>query len=214
MSRSRLLILPALLALSLAACSGGGDETRASGSASASGSSATAASAASSRPVGTPDATTAPTQLTTPRASAVNTEAVESGDLGADQLDSVGTDEAVTVNNDVALQIGEIRSQDLAAGPGEIGGPGIVVPVTVSNTSGADLALSGLVITVSYGDEGTPAQEIVTSSDVIPASLAAGQSLAIERAFTVPAEGRGKVRIVVDMGAGYPAAVFEGAAPS
>ncbi|WP_244925039.1 hypothetical protein [Actinomyces bowdenii] len=224
MSRSRMLILPALVALALTGCGSNGDgRADATSAAPSSGSSsATApASGGASAPAGdptplveTPDPTAAPESPVVPSASGVDPGAVERGDLSADQLDAVGTDQAVTVNEAASVQIGQMRSQELEAGPGEVGGAGVVVPVTVSNTSSEPLSLSGLVVTVTYGADGAPAEEVASVSDVIPASLAAGESQSIERAFTIPAEGRGQVRVVVDLGADYPAAVFEGPAPS
>mgnify|MGYP001640344879 CR=1 FL=1 len=186
-----------------------------------SGSSGDATASSTTPPVvGTPDPTTAPTQVVTPSAASAPTDsaggddstAPDPVDLAADQLEAVDIDQAVGVDN-VILSIGAISSQELTAGAGEVGGPGIIVPVVVANTSDAEVSLSGLVTTVSYGDTDIPASELISASDEIPPTLAPGEALVIERAFLVPAEGRSHVRIVVDMGADYQAAVFEGPAP-
>lgn len=217
-----MLLLPALLALALTGCGSDGDgraesttAAPSSGATSASAPASGSASAGEPTPLTqTPEPTSAPESPVAPQSSGIDQGAVEQGDLSADQLDAVGTDQSVTVDGAVSLQIGQMRSEELQAGPGEVGGAGVVVPVTVSNTSDSELSLSGLVVTVTYGADGAPAEEVTTVSDVIPASLAPGETQSIERAFTIPADGRGQVRVVVDMGADYPAAVFEGPAPS
>lgn len=217
-----MLILPAILALALTGCGSNGDgradatsAAPSSGAATATASGAATTAAGDPTPqVETPDPAAAPESPVAPSASGVDPGAVERGDLSADQLDAVGIDQAVTVNEAASVQIGQMRSQELEAGPGEVGGAGVVVPVTVSNTSSEPLSLSGLVVTVTYGADGVPAEEVTSVSDIVPASLAAGETQSIERAFTIPADGRGQVRVVVDLGADYPAAVFEGPAPS
>ncbi|WP_127842814.1 hypothetical protein [Actinomyces wuliandei] len=221
-----LLLLAAAPAFLLTACSSQG-EGRDSATASASSSVAAQASEGASSPgasseessaaeetpspLGTPDSAAPEEDVATPGRSG-DEEAVAAGDLSADQLDAVTTDEAVTVEDAATVSIDPITATDLEAGPGEIGGPGVVVPVKVTNTSGSDLPLAGLVTTLTYGSEGVPAGEVGLASDEVPASLAPGETLVIERAFSVPAEGLDSLQVVVDLGADYPAAVFEGAA--
>ena len=114
----------------------------------------------------------------------------------------------------MVISLGQLQAQDFASGPGEVGGPGVMVPVTVTNNSGQDVALASVLsTTVNYGEGGgTPASEIISASDAAPATLAAGQTVTVNRAFVIPAEGRGSVKVVVDLGAGHGAATFRGSA--
>ena len=108
-----------------------------------------------------------------------------------------------------------MQAKDFASGPGEVGGAGVLVPVTVTNKSGQDLPLASQCcpLPVNYGEgAGTPASEIVSASDAVPATLAAGQTVTVNRAFVIPADGRGNVKVVVDLGAGRGAATFRGSA--
>ncbi len=219
-----MLILPAVLVLGLglAACGGGKSNSAASSSApsvSASGSaSAPAASSAATPTVQTAQPTEAPPSpsddVATPDASSIDPNAVENGDLSKDEYPEVPLDKSVRIDGDVVISLGQMQAQDFASGPGEVGGAGVLVPVTVTNNSGQDLALASVLsTTVNYGEGGgTPASEVISASDAAPATLAAGQTVTINRAFVIPAEGRGSVKVVVDLGAGHGAATFRGAA--
>ena len=221
-----MLILPAVLVLGvgLAACGGGKSHSAASSSApsaSASGSaSAPAASSAAATPtVQTAQPTEAPASpsdgsVTTPDPSAIDPKAVENGDLSKDEYPEVPLDKSVSIDGGVVISLGQLQAQDFASGPGEIGGSGVLVPVTVTNNSGKDLPLASVLsTTVNYGEGGgTPASEIVSASDAVPATLAAGQTVTVNRAFVVPAEGRGNVKVSVDLGADHGAATFRGSA--
>ena len=225
-SRTRMLILPAvlLLGLGLAACGGGKSQSTASPSASAAASASGSASAqAVPSNVATPTVQTAkPTaapaspseDVSTPDASSLDPKAVETGDLSKDEYPEVGLDKSVRVDGDLVISLGQMQAKDFASGPGEIGGAGILVPVTVTNKSGQDLPLASVLsTTVNYGEgAGTPASEIVSASDAVPATLAAGQTVTVNRAFVIPAEGRGNIKVVVDLGAGRGAATFRGSA--
>ena len=225
-SRTRMLILPAvlLLGLGLAACGGGKSQSTASPSASAAASASGSASAqAVPSNVATPTVQTAkPTaapaspseDVSTPDASSLDPKAVETGDLSKDEYPEVGLDKSVRVDGDLVISLGQMQAKDFASGPGEVGGAGVLVPVTVTNKSGQDLPLASVLsTTVNYGEgAGTPASEIVSASDAVPATLAAGQTVTVNRAFVIPADGRGNVKVVVDLGAGRGAATFRGSA--
>ena len=221
-----MLILPAVLVLGLglAACGGGKSQSTASPSASAAASASGSASAqAAPSNVATPTVQTAkPTaapaspssDVSTPDASSIDPKAVETGDLSKDEYPEVGLDKSVRVDGDLVISLGQMQAKDFASGPGEVGGAGVLVPVTVTNKSGQDLPLASVLsTTVNYGEgAGTPASEIVSASDAVPATLAAGQTVTVNRAFVIPAEGRGNVKVVVDLGAGRGAATFRGSA--
>ena len=225
-SRTRMLILPAVLVLGLglAACGGGKSQSTASPSASAAASASGSASAeAAPTNVATPTVQTAkPTaapaspseDVSTPDASSIDPKAVETGDLSKDEYPEVGLDKSVRVDGDLVISLGQMQAKDFASGPGEVGGAGVLVPVTVTNKSGQDLPLASVLsTTVNYGEgAGTPASEIVSASDAVPATLAAGQTVTVNRAFVIPAEGRGNIKVVVDLGAGRGAATFRGSA--
>lgn len=225
-SRTRMLILPAVLVLGLglAACGGGKSQSTASTSASAAASASGSASAqAVPSNVATPTVQTAkPTaapaspseDVSTPDASSLDPKAVETGDLSKDEYPEVGLDKSVRVDGDLVISLGQMQAKDFASGPGEVGGAGVLVPVTVTNKSSQDLPLASVLsTTVNYGEgAGTPASEIVSASDAVPATLAAGQTVTVNRAFVIPAEGRGNIKVVVDLGAGRGAATFRGSA--
>lgn len=201
--RSRILIVLSACLLLASGCSGG------------SGPDSQASATASAPAVGTPDSTTAPTAVSTPAAADPTAQAgLEQGDLAADLLEAVPVGEAVALDDGLVVSVGEMSATEVTAAPGEVGGPGVVVPVTVANVSQAEVSLAGLVMTMDYGDAATPAEPIMSASDAIPAVAAPGEALVIEVVFTLPVEGREQVRVIVDSGAGSRAAVFEGQAPA
>ena len=239
--RARMLILPTalVLGLGLAACGGGKStgSTAASPSSSPSASASTRASASasssstptptptpspssaapSSPPAETPEPTeTKPPEDTastaaTPDSSGIDPNAVKNGDLSKDQYGEVSLGETVNVVDGVSISLGQPRIEELTGGPGEVAGSGIVIPVTLTNSSGTEISLSGFTTSASYGEgDGTPANEVPSASKRVPAKLAAGESVSVDRAFVVPAEGRGNVKVVVDLGAAYHSAVFRG----
>lgn len=222
-----MLILPTVLVLGLGlvACGGGKSHSTASSSASSSASAGDTASAQTPSPsaaatptVQTAQPTTAPTPspdgVATPDASSIDPKAVENGDLSKDEYPEVGLDKSVSIDGGVVISLGQLQAKDFASAPGEVGGPGVLVPVTVTNNSGQDLPLASVLsTTVNYGEGGgVPASEIVSASDAAPASLAAGQTVTVNRAFVIPSEGRGSVKVSVDLGADHGAATFRGAA--
>jgi len=136
---------------------------------------------------------------------------VKNGDLSKDQYGEVPLGETVNVVDGVSISLGQPRIEELTGGPGEVAGSGIVVPVTLTNSSGTEISLSGFTTSASYGEgDGTPANEVPSASKRVPAKLAAGESVSVDRAFVVPAEGRKNVKVVVDLGAAYHSAVFRG----
>ena len=164
---------------------------------------------------GTPDPAAVPTVATTPVPTTTESEAaVDSGDLSSDELPPQGLDQSAALDDGLNVRIDGIKAADITAGPGEVGGAGIVVSVTVGNSTDAEISLSGLVVNVTYGADNVPASPVESASDTVPASLAAGAASTIEYGFIVPVEERGSVSIVVDSGSQARAAVFQGEAPT
>jgi len=182
---------------------------------SSTGASASAETATDDPVVGTPEPTTVPTVDTTPApTTAESAAAVDSGDLSSDELPPQDLSQAAALDDGLNVQIAGIRAADIAAAPGEVGGAGIVVSVTVGNSTDSEISLSGLVVNVTYGADSVPALASESASDAVPASLAPGQAATIEYGFVVPVEERGSISIVVDSGSQSRAAVFQGEAPT
>lgn len=169
---------------------------------------------------GTPDPTVVPDITAAPAPTSTASDPADeqtdaSGEPEADdQLTPQGLDQPAGLDDGLAVQIGALRATDLTAGPGEIGGAGIIVPVTVGNNTNEEMSLSGLVVNVSYGADGVPASPVESASDALPASLSPGQAIVVEYAFVVPVDERGSVSVTVDPGADSRAAVFQGEAPT
>ena len=172
-------------------------------------------------PVGTADPTTVPTEVVTPAApEPTSASPTPEGEDEEDQdgpvepqapaeLEAVSMGQAVQTTQAV-LSVGAPRVSDLVSLPGERGGEGLIIPVTVANSSAEDLSLEGLVVSVSWGADRTPAPQVTGSSDEVPASVAPGQAVVIEFAFLVPSEGRSDLRVNVGLGNESAAAVFTG----
>lgn len=203
---------------SVSASASASTSTSARASASSSSAPSPSSAAPSSPPAETPEPTaTEPSEdatatAATPDSSGIDPNAVQNGDLSKDQYGEVPVGGTVNVVDGVSISLGQPRTEELAGGPGEVGGSGIIVPIMLTNSSGEEISLSGFTATASYGEgDGTPASEISSASTRVPSKLAAGESVSVDRAFVVPAEGRGNVKLVVDLGAAYHSAVFRGA---
>lgn len=212
----RPLRIAALLLVPVAALAGCSHSDPSSAEASASATDAAMdASATDDAVTGTPDPATVPTVDTTPVPTTTESEAaVDSGDLSSDELPPQGLDQSAALDDGLNVRIDGIKAADITAGPGEVGGAGIVVSVTVGNSTDAEISLSGLVVNVTYGADNVPASPVESASDTVPASLAAGDASTIEYGFIVPVEERGSVSIIVDSGSQTRAAVFQGEAPT
>jgi hypothetical protein len=153
--------LSAVALAALPACSGSSASTSA------------ATGASSSSPPGSPVATGATPSAAT-RSSAPPTDTA-SPSVAVTTPPAVRIGTAASLVGNVVVSVGKVRTAALAAqGPGEIAGPGLVVPVTVKNTSAKRFDLSGLVVNAAYGD-GTPAvPSDAAPAKPLPASVAAG----------------------------------------
>lgn len=124
---------------------------------------------------------------------------------------TVGLQTVATPKAGVVVKITDFASvTGVADGVGEIGGPAIRFRVTVTNTTGAPLSLTTAVVTVAYGNDSTPANELISSRTAFPVSVAAGKSTTGTFTFTIPKADRSVVAITFDYRAGTPTVVFKG----
>lgn len=102
----------------------------------------------------------------------------------------------------------------VARGPGEVSGPSIRFTVTIANTTGSAVDLTGTVVTVDYGSDRTPAGQLYEPGAVpLPTSVPAGGSASGVFVFAIPPESRGLVHITVDYAVDVAPLVFAGAVP-
>ena len=96
--------------------------------------------------------------------------------------------------------------------PGEVSGPAVRVKVTATAGSTA-LDLSGASVTVTYGQESTPAVMLTSDqqSQTLPDSVAAGGTATGVYDFAVPEGSRDQVVVRVYLNSQEPVAVFSGA---
>lgn len=112
----------------------------------------------------------------------------------------------------VQVQLGTLAKIDtVAQGPGEISGPGLSVPVTITNTGGAAIALDAVNVTMTdaAGSPGAP----MTGAPAAPFSgaLAAGASATATYVFALPGGYTDPATIGVSYAAGAPVVQFSGA---
>jgi hypothetical protein len=120
------------------------------------------------------------------------------------------------VRTGVSATITEIEAvEGEAKGIGEVAGPALRFKVTVINDSAAEISLDTAVITVSYGEDNSPASGLSGPNiEPFPATAAAGTSASGIFVFGVPKEARNVVKIYLNLDAGTPIAAFEGQAPA
>lgn len=101
-----------------------------------------------------------------------------------------------------------------AFGIGEIAGPALRFVITVENTTGEAVSLSNSVVNVEYGPDSLPAVQLTGSGATeFPATVAAGESAETILVFSIPADERDTIRILLNVEASSPIAAFVGAAP-
>lgn len=97
---------------------------------------------------------------------------------------------------------------------GEVAGPAVRFTVTVTNGTDGPIDLSTAVVNVTYGPDRSPGGELSGPGvDRLPATVAAGATQTGVYVFGVPLEERGRIQVMVDLAAGEPIIVFEGAGP-
>lgn len=125
-------------------------------------------------------------------------------------------DAVATVVTGITARIVSVEAVDgTASGAGEIAGPAVRVTVRITNGTEADVGLGSVVTTVTYGADRTPGVELSGPGVVrLPDRVAAGGSVTESVVYGVPLSGRGLVQVGLDVAAGVPIVVFEGAAPT
>lgn len=158
--------------------------------------------------------------------------AVPSGSPGADEVSPTpgGTEpvdkpsplrevpfaEVETVDDSILVEVVSVEA--VTAGrdiPGETSGPAVRVVIRVSNNGPEPVNTSGASVNMTYGDDDRiPAVELTDpESSVLPASVSPGETADASYVFSVPLEDAGNVRIMVDVLASEPDAVFFGPRP-
>ncbi|NYD79160.1 hypothetical protein [Arthrobacter cupressi] len=120
-----------------------------------------------------------------------------------------------TVKSGITATITELQAVDgEARGIGEIAGPAIRFKVTVVNGTTAAVKLGTALVTVTYGNDETPASSLSgPGATEFPLTVAAGASASSTLVFGVPKDQRADVRIYFSLDALTPIAAFEGQAP-
>ena len=201
------VLLAASLAL-LGACSSSGHGGGASGA--SAGSTASTAASAAARSSSAPG--TAPSGAPS-GGSAAPTPDGQPGEPGYTQpeADPVPLESPASVADaQVKLAVEAVNVE--ATVPGEISGPAVRVKVTTTAGSSA-LDLSGASVTVTYGQESTPAVMLTSDqqSQTLPDSVAAGSEATGVYDFAIPEGSRDQVVVRVYLNSQEPVAVFSGA---
>jgi cytoskeletal protein RodZ len=168
---------------------------------------------------GTPAASGSPSS--SPSSSATPTSTSTTDPVATDQPTPgatpppVSIDEPADIVPGLQASIGSIEAvEGEASGPGEIAGPSIRFVVTITNSTASSSNLGNTVVTAYYGSDQTPAIELQKpGGSPLPAEVAAGATATGTYIFTIPAEERSNVRIIVDYSVDVAPLVFEGAVP-
>lgn len=116
----------------------------------------------------------------------------------------------------VIVSVGGIRSGVVTAtGPGSISGaPYVHMDLTIQNSSGQDLAVSNVVVTLRYGDGETAAAPLYDGVDELDfaGTIKAGEAQVRGYAFMIP-KGTDAATIFVDIDGGHTPAVLSGKLP-
>lgn len=128
----------------------------------------------------------------------------------------VTLEESSTVAEGVTATVSSMEAIDAEAfGIGEIAGPALRFVITVENTSGEAVSLSNSGVNVEYGPDNLPAVQLTGSGATeFPSTVAAGESAATTLVFSIPANERDSIRILLNVEASSPIAAFVGAAPA
>lgn len=121
----------------------------------------------------------------------------------------------VQVVPDVVVELGKIRAVTAEASlPGEIGGPAVQVPVSITNNTDADILTRDVVTDVFFGKDQLPGIPLISAEDnQFPVNLAPGATATATYVVVLPDNAGTTLRVTVNYRAADPLAVFEGTWP-
>lgn len=124
----------------------------------------------------------------------------------------VPIEEPADVTPGLVAKVTKVEEVDgTARGPGEVAGPSLRVTVTMTNSTSSVVSLRTTVISCYFGADRTPAPELREPGGILlPASLAADSAVDGVYIFTVPADQRDNVTILVDYSVDVQPVVFQG----
>ncbi|MBH0052873.1 MULTISPECIES: hypothetical protein [unclassified Salinibacterium] len=167
-------------------------------------------------PTATPGAAPAATpsagaSTESPAATATATAAPVDGPAVPD-VTPVPIEEPADVTAGLVAKVTKVEEVDgTARGPGEVAGPSLRVTVTMTNSTASVVSLRTTVISCYFGADRTPAPELREPGGApLPASLAANSAIDGVYIFTVPADQRGNVTLLVDYSVDVQPVVFQG----
>ncbi|MBH0116823.1 hypothetical protein I6E52_08170 [Salinibacterium sp. NG253] len=161
-------------------------------------------------PAATPSAG-ASTELPAATGTATETAAPVDGPAVPD-VTPVPLEEPADVTPGLVAKVTKVEEVDgTARGPGEVAGPSLRVTVTMTNSTSSVVSLRTTVISCYFGADRTPAPELrEPGGSPLPASLAANSVIDGVYIFTVPADQRGNVTLLVDYSVDVQPVVFQG----
>ncbi|WP_157571022.1 hypothetical protein [Nocardioides insulae] len=127
---------------------------------------------------------------------------------------AIGIRETADFGTGLTLHITSMEAvQGEARGPGEVAGPAVQFRLQAENASRQPIPLDGMTITVTYGDDKTPASAL-SEPDGVPFSgeLGAGESAEASYNFAVPVESRDSVQVTASYTGAAPMVVLAGSA--
>ena len=127
-------------------------------------------------------------------------------------VEPIPLDEPADVAPGLVATITKVEAvEGTARGPGEVAGPSLRVTVTMTNSTSAVVSLRTTVISCYFGADRTPAPELrEPGGSPLPASLAADSAVDGVYIFTVPADQRGNVTLLVDYSVDVDPVIFQG----
>lgn len=114
--------------------------------------------------------------------------------------EEVAVGEQVDLGDGLLVEVVSVVAGDLEAHtPGEIAGPGVVVTVEVTNTTGGEVDLVGFVVNARSGEGGgAPAPPNPTAGVALEGILADGATATGTYAFRVAPDDRGTISVEIE----------------